>query len=85
MASYSVHLSRSAERELRGVPPPDRMRVWRRIRELEEDPRPSGCMKLAGAEGGRIRQGDWRVIYLADDASREVRIVRIGHRREVYR
>ncbi len=85
MASYNVHLSRSAERELRGVPPPDLMRIWRRIRALEGDPRPPGCMKLAGAEGYRIRQGDWRVVYLVDDTVRRVDVVKIGHRREIYR
>ncbi len=84
MVSYSVHLSRSAERELRRVPPPDLARIWQRIRALEGDPRPPGHRKLAGAEGYRIRQGDWRVIYLVDDAAREGRIVKVGHRREVY-
>ena len=85
MASYSLHLSRSAERELREIPKPDLGRVWRRIRTLEGTPRPPGCMKLAGAEGYRIRQGDWRVIYQVDDETEQVSVVKIGHRREVYR
>ena len=39
----------------------------------------------AGADGYRIRQGDWRVIYLVDDATRQVSVLKIGHRREIYR
>lgn len=85
MVSYRVLLARSAERELRRVPGPDLPRLVRRIAALGGEPRPGGCMKLSGVEGWRIRQGDWRVVYQIDDAAREVRVVKVGHRREVYR
>ena len=85
MDTYSVRIGRTAERELRDISKSDLDRILRRIRSLGADPRPSGCMKLSGADGYRIRQGDWRVIYLVDDAARRVDVVKIGHRREVYR
>ena len=85
MASYSLRVSRSAERELRGIPKPDLERILKRIRALADDPRPHGCVRLSGAPGYRVRQGDWRVIYEVDDLVRAVKIIKVGHRREVYR
>jgi len=85
MDVYSLQIETRAERELRQVPKRDAERLVRRILVLQKDPRPPGCMKLAGADGYRIRQGDWRVIYQVDDTAREIRIVKVGHRREVYR
>jgi mRNA interferase RelE/StbE len=52
---------------------------------LAEDPRPPGSEKLSGHDRYRHRQGDYRVVYAVDDAQRSVEIVKIGHRREVYR
>ncbi|MFN8522825.1 MAG: type II toxin-antitoxin system RelE/ParE family toxin [Chloroflexota bacterium] len=60
-------------------------RVLARIEGLRENPRPIGVEKLAGQERYRVRQADYRVVYAVDDASRVVEIVRIGHRRNVYR
>jgi mRNA interferase RelE/StbE len=85
MDAYSLRIEARAERELHHVPKWDAERIVRRILALQKDPRPPGCTKLAGAEGYRIRQGDWRVIYQVDDAAREIRIVKVGHRREIYR
>jgi mRNA interferase RelE/StbE len=55
------------------------------IDALADDPRPSGCAKLAGRDDYRIRVGDYRVVYAVDDDKRVVLIARIAHRREVYR
>ena len=85
MGSYSVVYRQSAERELRRIPREDILRIARRIEALGENPRPPGVMRLSGADGYRIRQGDWRVVYLVDDDAKRVDIVKIGHRREVYR
>jgi mRNA interferase RelE/StbE len=63
----------------------DRQRLILRVRELARDPRPEGCQKLSGEGDYRIRQGSYRVIYSIDDAERTVRILKIGHRKEVYR
>jgi mRNA interferase RelE/StbE len=64
----------------------DRQRLISRIEALAGDPRPPGCETLAGySDRDRVRQGDYRVVYSVDDAQRIVLIVKIGHRREVYR
>ncbi len=83
---YSIVIKRSAEKELKAVPLGDLKRVIDRIRGLAKQPRPLGCEKLSGElERYRIRQGDYRIVYSIDDAARVVEVVKIGHRREVYR
>ena len=52
---------------------------------LENEPRPLGASKLEGSDAYRIRVGDYRVVYLIDDRAREVELIRVAHRREVYR
>lgn len=83
--SYSVSVKRSAEKELRGVRGRQLRRLIERIRSLAEEPRPAGVEKLSTLERYRIRQGDWRVLYEIDDGARVVTIVKVGHRKEVYR
>ena len=84
-ASYSVVIKRSAERELRKIPKQDLRRVVTRIQGLAREPRPPGCEKMSGEERYRVRQGDYRIVYAVDDEARTVEVVKIGHRREVYR
>ncbi len=55
------------------------------IDELAENPRPRNSRKLRGKEGWRIRIGDYRAIYEIDDEAREVLVLDIGHRRDIYR
>jgi mRNA interferase RelE/StbE len=83
--SYSLVIKKSAERELRTIPKPDLRRVTERMRGLAQDPRPTGSEKLSGHDRYRVRQGDYRIIYAVDDETRTVQVVKIGHRREVYR
>ena len=85
MASYSVEIKRSAAKELEHLPPKDRARIVTRIRALAGDPRPSGCEKLSGQDRYRVRQGDYRILYEIEDAVVRVIVVRIAHRRDVYR
>ena len=85
MDSYSILIKRSAERELRDLPRPDLRKVAGKIRKLAVAPRPSGSEKLSASEQYRIRQGDYRIVYEIDDEQRLIHIVKIGHRREVYR
>jgi mRNA interferase RelE/StbE len=85
VASYSVSIKPSAVKELEGLPIKDRRRIVRRIQGLASDPRPSGSEKLTGDDRYRVRQGDFRVVYGVDDAVREVLIVKVGNRRDVYR
>lgn len=82
---YSVSVKQSAERELRRVPKHDLVRLARRIETLSRNPRPQGAEKLSGEDRYRIRQGDWRILYEIRDPQKEVTVVKVGHRREVYR
>ncbi len=85
MDDYSVFLKPSAAKELEALPKQEIPRLVARIRALAEDPRPQGALKLSGRERYRIRQGDYRLVYAVDDRERAVRVVKIGHRKDVYR
>jgi mRNA interferase RelE/StbE len=84
--SYNVLLRPAAERERQKLPPEVRPRVNQALLALEDEPRPHGVTKLAGyANRWRVRVSDYRVIYQIDDHAQEITILRIAHRREVYR
>lgn len=85
MASYRVLVKRSAIKELEALSLKDRRRVARRIQGLADQPRPPGCEKLSGQEKYRLRQGDYRILHAVDDLESTVTVVKIGHRRDVYR
>ncbi len=85
MASYKVLVKRSAAKELEGLPPKVRRLVAARVSGLAVTRRPQGVEKLSGQEKYRIRQGDYRVLYSIDDTAETVTVVKIGHRRDVYR
>ena len=84
-ASYNLFIKRSVEKELRGIPKADLSKVVSRIHELATNPRPPSSQNLSGDNPYRIRQGDYRILYTIDDSNRKIEIVKIGHRREVYR
>lgn len=83
--SYALAIYPSAQRELGALPSEISRRVRAAIVELAQEPRPSGCRKLTGREGWRIRVGDYRILYDIDDNALIVTIVHIGHRRDIYR
>jgi len=85
MASYRLQFKRSVAKDLRAVPGADLKRLLARIESLAEQPRPPGAEKLSEQERYRIRQGDYRVVYEIHDERVLVVVVRVGHRREVYR
>lgn len=85
MASYRIFIKPSAAKELEAVPKKDRLGIVEKVRRLSNNPRPAGCEKLSGEEKYRIRQGDYRILYSIQEDEVIVTIVRIGHRREVYR
>ena len=85
MASYRLLIKPSAVKELEGVPRKDRRRLATRIRELAEQPRPAGAEKLSGHDLYRVRQGNYRILYEIIDRDLIVTVIKIGHRREVYR
>lgn len=87
MAGYRLLIKTSAAKEIEAIGSRrDRGSVVGRIRALATEPRPPGCEKLAGSSGlYRVRQGQYRVVYAIDDASRTIDVIKVGHRREVYR
>ena len=85
MAKYRITIKKSAAKELEDIPKKDLRKIVKRIQSLVENPRPTGSQKLSGQEQYRIRQGDYRIVYSIDDKDPTVDIVKIGHRREIYR
>lgn len=85
MPKYSLEIKQSAQKELDALDDALFARIDHRILALADQPRPSGCKKLRGfKDQWRIRSGDWRVVYIIDDAAKLVRITCIAHRREIY-
>jgi mRNA interferase RelE/StbE len=85
VAKYKILLKASAAKELEALPKPDRLRIIERIKALADNPRQMGCEKLTGEEKYRVRQGVYRILYEIHDDIVTVVVVKIGHRREVYR
>jgi len=83
--SYTVLILRKAQGELLDLPLEVYEDVKGAMRALGEKPRPSGCKKLIGRDGWRIRVRDYRVVYEIDDARNVVTVLHVGHRRDVYR
>lgn len=85
MAIYELKFRKSVHKDLHGLPKADLLRILNRIESLRDDPRPAGSQKLSGAEKYRVRQGDYRILYSINDDAIVVEVVKVGHRREVYR
>ncbi|MET0983981.1 MAG: type II toxin-antitoxin system RelE/ParE family toxin [Steroidobacteraceae bacterium] len=85
MASYELVFKKSVAKDLRALPQQDVKRLLQRIRALADDPRPPCCEKLSGLERYRVRQGSYRVIYEIEDRRLIVLIVKVAHRRDVYK
>ena len=85
MASYRIVFRRSVAKDLCPLPKKDVQRILKPIGGLADDPRPAGAEKLSGDEKYRIRQGNYRILYAIEDEIITVTIVKVGHRRAVYR
>ena len=82
---YVVTLSPAAQRQLDRLDRPIRLRILAHLRSLADNARPSGAMKLEGQDAYRIRVGDYRIVYTIEDGARIIWVIRVAHRREVYR
>jgi NAD(P)H-hydrate epimerase len=85
MARYELRFRASVAKDLRGIPRPDVERILSRIEALRDDPRPRWSEKLTANEHYRIRQGSYRIVYGIEDADLVVEVIKLGHRRDVYR
>jgi mRNA interferase RelE/StbE len=84
--AYRLAIRPAAERDLRTLTPTILARVDARIHDLADNPRPRGTERLRGPQGGfRLRVGDYRILYDADDTQQVVIIGRVRHRWDVYR
>jgi mRNA interferase RelE/StbE len=85
MAAYRLFLKKSVLKDLSAIPKRDPKRILSRIEALAEEPRPAGCEKLSGHEKYRLRQGRYRILYSIQDDELTVWMVRVAHRKDVYR
>jgi mRNA interferase RelE/StbE len=85
MARYELRFKPSVTRDLRHIPRADVRRILVRIESLRDDPRPASSQKLSAQERYRLRQGNYRILYTVADAELTVEVVKVGHRRDVYR
>ena len=86
MASYRIEWKRSAAKELQSLPPEVIRRILSIVERLSGSPVPHGAIKLTGSEQTyRIRVGDYRIVYSIYQAVLMIEIVRVAHRRDVYR
>jgi mRNA interferase RelE/StbE len=85
MAGYRVFFKSSAEKDFSAHPKKDVKRIRDRIKTLENNHRPIGCEKLTGQEKYRLRQGRYRIVYSIEDEEFTVWVVKVGHRKDIYR
>jgi mRNA interferase RelE/StbE len=86
MALYKVEINRQVrKKDLPAIPSKARARIVLRIKKLAQDPFPTDSIRLKGRNERRIRQGDYRILYLVQEDIVTVFVIKVGHRKEIYR
>jgi len=85
MAKYEIFFKESVYKDLKKIPKNDLIKILAQIENLSDDPLPIGCEKLTDKEFYRIRQGKYCIVYLIQDNELSVWIIKIAHRKSVYR
>ncbi len=85
MAQYEIFFKESVWKELKKIPKKELRKILAKIEKLADNPRLIGCEKLTEQELYRLRQGRYRIVYSIQDSDLTVWIIKIGHRKEVYR
>jgi len=85
MAGYRVFFRKSVEKDFSIIPKKDVKRILNHIKALEKNPRPPGSEKLTGKERHRLRQGRYRIVYSIQDDELTVWVVKVAHRKDIYR
>jgi mRNA interferase RelE/StbE len=85
MAAYKIFFKKSVEKDFSSIPKKDLKKILDRIEALGENPRPQGCEKLTGLQRYRLRQGRYRILYSIQDDELTVWVVKVGHRKDIYR
>ena len=85
MAAYKIFFKKSVEKDFNVIPKKDLKKILGRIEALAEDPRPPGCEKLTEQQKYRLRQGRYRILYSIQDDELTIWVVKVGHRKDIYR
>ncbi len=86
MSEYRVEIARRAIKSIARLSLKEQLRIRAAIDLLAQQPRPPGCVALAGEDSVyRVRVGDYRILYQVIDKKLVIHVVRVGHRRDVYR
>ena len=85
MAKYKIQVKKSAEKELGKIPKKELLKILDKIKNLSDDPHPPGSIKLTNQKKYRVRVGNYRVLYTIEDNILTIFIVKIGHRKHIYR
>ena len=85
MAVYKIFFKKSVEKDFAAIPKKDLKKIIQRIGGLAEESRPRGCEKLTGQERYRLRQGCYRIVYSIEENVLTVWVVKVGHRKDIYR
>jgi mRNA interferase RelE/StbE len=85
MAAYKIFFKKSVEKDFKVIPKNDLKKILDRIEAFAENPRPQGCEKLTGQQKYRLRQGRYRILYSIQDDELTIWVVKVGHRKDIYR
>jgi mRNA interferase RelE/StbE len=85
MPKHQVFVQPSAQKEIEKLPKPAQTKVLKALVALADNPRPANCKKLVGTDSWRVRVGEYRIVYWIEDNMLRVEVVRVAHRKDVYR
>ncbi|MFH1002482.1 MAG: type II toxin-antitoxin system RelE/ParE family toxin [bacterium] len=85
MEKYRLEIKKSAVKEIERLPRKDMEAVLEKIESLAHNPRPRDCKKLSAQDKYRVRCGNYRILYSIEDNILTVFVVKVGHRKDVYR
>ena len=85
MAEYKIFFKKSVEKDLRNIPKDYLIKILEKIKNLKDNPRPEGTEKLTGQDRYRIRQGVYRIVYSIQDNELTVWVIKVAHRKEIYK
>jgi len=85
MAAYEIFFKKSVEKDFKAIPKNELKKIITRIGGLAENPRPQSCEKLTGRDRYRLRQRNYRIVYSSQDNELTIWVVKVGHRKDIYR
>lgn len=83
--SYTIIVSKSAQKVLKALPRKQQLRIIGVIDTLAQNPFPPSSLKLKGRDGFRLRTNDYRIIYTVENQMLIVHVLAIGHRKDIYK